>query len=701
MVSVGMKWGDSCRRGVCALALLLVSVVAQAQRDSLLQRVFSYPERVRSECSREGRPCLPTDTFTTNVYTKYRFEVARRNVTMLTVPNMFHIAHGRQRDFFGELYSTVQATDRKVIRSFRHVHVSNVRRRRSTLSNVRPYLTPSLYGVTLVDGTLLSPFHQANRNFYGYETKTIDSLSAIVSFEPKLANTQLVSGEAVVDHHTGRLKRVMMEGEYDMVRFKLYIQMGDSGLASLRVERCEANVVMSFLGNRINAYLLSLAGLPVTLSRDIDNVDSLQLISSLRPEPLTHDDSLSIQKTEVQKQEPPEEETAVDSVEVVHKDRYKEAADAVWDVIQDKMLNRIRADFGDADRHQLRIGPIFNPLYLGYSKSRGVTYRLRMDFQYRLGENSRLKWELNGGYSFKQKQVYYNMPVTWLFNERRDGYVRLELDGGNRITNSDVLEHVKQTHRGDTLDFNKLNLDYFRDLSLRLVGNYALTPKLAVQAGFVYHRRSAVDPTYFRQMQQPHVFRSFATLAEVAWRPLGLTGPVFTTDYEHAIPHTFNSDARYDRWEFDAAYQLHLPCTRVLSLRGGLGFYLSKGKKSYFLDYTNFRRNNIPGGWRDDNTGEFELLSSAWYNASDYYVRANATYESPLLVLSRMPWVGRLVERERIYLGVLAVRNYFPYIECGYGVTNRLCSVATFFAFSSHGYEGFGVRFGFELFSDW
>ena len=72
-----------------------------------------------------------------------------------------------------------------------------------------------------------------------------------------------------------------------------------------------------------------------------------------------------------------------------------------------------------------------------------------------------------------------------------------------------------------------------------------------------------------------------------------------------------------------------------------------------------------------------------------------------MLILNRLPWVGSLVERERIYFSALAVRNYFPFVEFGYGLTNRLCSVTTFFGFSPHGYEGFGFRFGFELFSDW
>lgn len=99
--------------------------------------------------------------------------------------------------------------------------------------------------------------------------------------------------------------------------------------------------------------------------------------------------------------------------------------------------------------------------------------------------------------------------------------------------------------------------------------------------------------------------------------------------------------------------------------------YTAKSHNSYFLDYINFREENIPGGWNDDWTCEFQLLNSNWYNASEYYARTNITYESPLMFLSRIPFVGRLMEMERIYANILVVEHLYPYIEYGYGFTNR------------------------------
>ena len=71
--------------------------------------------------------------------------------------------------------------------------------------------------------------------------------------------------------------------------------------------------------------------------------------------------------------------------------------------------------------------------------------------------------------------------------------------------------------------------------------------------------------------------------------------------------------------------------------------------------------------------------NSSWYNASRYYIRANLTYESPLMALTRTPFIGRLIEMERIYVNILQIQHInTPYIETGYGFTNRAFSMGIF-----------------------
>ena len=119
------------------------------------------------------------------------------------------------------------------------------------------------------------------------------------------------------------------------------------------------------------------------------------------------------------------------------------------------------------------------------------------------------------------------------------------------------------------------------------------------------------------------------------------------------------------------------------------------------MDYSNFRDENIPGGWDDDWSGNFQLLRSRVYNQSKYYIRGNVSFESPLLAASFLPLVGRYVERERIYLSSISLADTRLYSELGYGFTCRYVSLGFFASFFNTRFEEFGTKFTFELFRRW
>lgn len=48
------------------------------------------------------------------------------------------------------------------------------------------------------------------------------------------------------------------------------------------------------------------------------------------------------------------------------------------------------------------------------------------------------------------------------------------------------------------------------------------------------------------------------------------------------------------------------------------------------------------------------------------------------MLLSRIPYVGRFMEIERIYINTLFVEHLHPYVEYGYGFTNRFFSMGIF-----------------------
>ena len=475
-----------------------------------------------------------------------------------------------------------------------------------------------------------------------------------------------------------------------MVNFHITAEMGKAGVRSLMPKTCDIDASFHFVGNKIRASFHSVYDNPVFLPDTIVNSHDEKMMARVRPAPLP---------TEIKKLYARHDSVRSNADTTRLKKEDSMWKKILWNSFGDYVINRTKGNFGSDRQGAFRISPILNPLYLGYSGRRGITYKFKINGSYKFSLNSDIYMAFNAGYSFKQKQLYFKIPIRYNYNKKRNGYIGIEIGNGNRITNSSIVDQVKHESL-DSLDWDNMNLDYFKDLYVKFVTNYDISDKWSVQPGLVFHRRSAVDEAGFNIAGRPVSYYSLAPTMQVQFRPSGWDGPIITADYERGI-HAGKADMEYERFEFDVSWVKRFYSLRSLSLRLGNGFYTSKSKNSYFLDYSNFRDENIPGGWDDDWTGEFQMLNSNWYNVSEYYARANVTYESPLMILSRIPYVGRLMEMERIYMNVLFVEHLHPYIEYGYGFTNRFFSMGVFMATRNEKFEGFGCRFGFELFRDW
>lgn len=674
------------RHTLLLLALLSVtSGVRAIDRDTwfLMRRVFRYAASIDTTAGAER---------STYTYQKYHLHTVRRNAILLAVPTMYAVAHGGAREYVGESYDSVQVRGLYGLHPTRLLERTTIPHGRRTMPTLLRYLTPRLYDEALLDGYLLSPFHRRNRWYYRYRMDSVSRDTAFLSFRPRTHNTQLVEGRAKVEIWSGRVIEARISGEYDMIRFLLTADMGGEGSALLPWQ-CRLDSRFRFLGNDITMSYAARYGLTDSPGTAVTDRGDTTLMARVRPTPLTaHEHALFSQAAA-------RDTVAVDSSGVARR-RRRTFAQRMWDNVGEHLLGRIKSNFGSRDQGYLRISPILNPLYLGYSGRRGLTYKFDIRGSYYLSANSLIEARLKAGYSFKQHQFYYNVPVTWYFNRRREGYVRVETGNGNRITNSTVADAVKQ-QQTDSIDWEKMNLYYFRDMYAKLTLNYDLSSRFGVEVALVTHRRTAIDPTGFEAAGRPTRYISSAPMIEVRYRPWGYAGPVFSVDYERGIKGLFRSNTAYERYEIDGQYKISPTRLSAVQLRLGTGFYTNRGKDAFFLDYTNFHDNRIPGGWNDDWANNFELLDANWYNASEYYVRSNVTYESPMLILSWVPLAGRFVEKERFYVNALVVRHLHPYVEYGYGFTTRLFSIGAFVAQRNGRFDGVGCKFGFELFRRW
>ena len=643
--------------------------------DSLVfQRIIHYAQR------------LPQtgDTLHTNFYTSYHFKTERRNAALPLVPSMYAIARGK-REYAGETFSRVDICRNNVVNAVRRLDVGTIPKHRNAMPNMIKYIFPDIYGVTLFNRDVLSPFHEYNTSLYRYNISHLTGDRVEIVFMPRHYNTQLVSGKAIAEKSTGRLLTVKIDGEYDLLHFHVEAQMGEEDGYTLLPKVCDFTTTFRFIGNSISNTFHTVFNVPDHCPDSTFDMHDIGVMERVRPERLSTIHQRLYDELEQQSKQ--------DSAGTRrHNNRW-------WAMVEDHVINKTRGSFGSDGQGSFRLSPIFNPLFLSYSQRKGITYKLKLNTEYCFTDNQRLNMDFNAGYSFKQSLLYFKWPVRFTFDDRRNIYLQVETGLGNRITNANIVEQVKH-EQPDNIDWNKMNLDYFKDFYVKVANNYDISDHFSIMPGMSYHRRSAVDKTGFDMAGRPSKYYSIAPTLQLQYRPRGWRGIIITTDYERGV-NMGKAHMDYERLEADMSWQKKYRSLQCLSLRLGGGCYTSRSKESYFLDYINFRENNIPGGWNDDWACDFQLLNSNWYNASKYYVRTNVTYESPLMLLAKLPWIGRIMEMERIYMNTLFVEHLNPYIEYGYGFTNRYFSMGAFLSTRNSRFGEVGFRFAFELFRNW
>ncbi len=685
--------GHSLLKGLGRLSLLLVvyhlslaASFAQSTDSLLLARMFNYCKNYEDSIS----------GFKSNVYIKHLYQTEKRNFTLWCVPSMYAIASGR-RSFVSEQYSRLTFKEDGELENLRQVYYTTIPHNRRAMPTLLEFITPELYGETLYGDHILSPFNRVNRIFYRYSTAWLNNHQTRLYFRPrKVSNTQLVKGLATIDTETGRIVDATLIGEFDMMHFQTMTMQGDEGARAMLPKFCRTSVDFKFLGNHISSLFEASYDCPITLPDTVSVKGDRQLIDSIRPYSLSPaEQAIYDQRDSLRAKRQQADTVVIDSALQQPKRRKHNYWKEIGGVVGESLVQRMRFT---SEQGYVRLSPIINPQYISYSRRKGFSYRFKLGAQLNLDDNKALTMNTRFGYNFKQRKFYFNLPIRLEYNYRdRDAYAEIAWASGNRIYNSTVEDELRK-QIGDDVSLDGMNLDQFDDWKMHFINVLPLNNRLAVEVGMVFHQRKAVNKKGMIQMGMPHEYRSLAPALSVKTRPWR-EGPLFTIDYERGLPGK-NDFMTYERWELDASLKHRMHRLQTLNLRVGAGFYTLRDK-NFFMDYSNFRDENLPEGWDDDWSGNFQLLRSRMYNASDYYIRGNVSYESPLMVISLVPLVGRYVERERIYLSSLSIAHTRLYSELGYGITCRYFSMGAFASFLNTRFQEIGTKFTFELFRRW
>ena len=665
------------------LLCMSVSIIAKEKEEALiLNRIYEYRKANLSEFK----------SLEENIYMKFRYNVEKRNFALWLIPTTYVLAKD-PREYIRESYSTAKFKDVHNFDVNSQVLTGTVRHNHMAMPTLVDFMTPDIYDMAFYEGHVLSPFNKHNRRYYRYTQISLMNGATRIDFRPKLYNTQLLNGYAIVETETGRILRTVLNGEFDMITFRTEITQNEKEGRTLMPAKCNTAATFRFLGNRITVLFNAYYNCPTTLPDSITSISSRELMDSIRPIPLNRLDK-AIYEAYDKEREASDLAAAADTVP--HKPNLWKKI--FWDTIGETLVTPIDAQTKSGGAY-FRISPIINPLYVSYSGSRGFRYKMKFRSLFRFSQHRYLNIEPTIGYNFKQNQLYFTIPVQMVYNPKRNGYAEIIYGNGNRISNGTVMDAINEAHH-DSIDFTNTDIDQFYDNYLRLYNNIMVFDWLDIETGILVHQRKAVNPEVMHQYGVPDEFRSFAPILGIKLQPWLNKGPLFAIDWERSIKGVNGSNLEYDRWEFDAQWKYRIPGLRLLNMRAGAGFYTKK-TTDYFLDFANFHDENLPEGWDDDWSGNFQLLSGREYNESNYYIRANLSYESPLLFATWIPYLGKYIEKERFYFSGVLLEHSKPYFELGYGFTNRYISVGAFASFRNRHFAEFGMKFDFEIFKRW
>ena len=434
---------------------------------------------------------------------------------------------------------------------------------------------------------------------------------------------------------------------------------------------------------------------------------------SLRPTPLDNSELYIYKRYKAR----------TDSMNYIQKETTKPFKKNIWGSVGDFFLTD--SDWKLSNNATLQNSPFINPLMFSYSKTTGIAYRQDLNFNTTFRNSQSLHVGTRLGYNFTHNEFYWNAGAEYQYWPEHMGTVRVNVGNGNRIGNSRIIDELKKIPSDSIIDFDKLNLDLFKDLNFEISNHLEITNGLSVGLGFMFHRRTPAEhpEESFRQVELPEnvteglkanirpQYNSFAPRIRVEWTPgqyyymngrqkinLKSRFPTFIVDYERGLRNIFKSTGVYERIEFDMQHHIRTGLLSDLYYRIGMGLFTNQ-EETYFVDFVNFRKSNLPEGWNDEIGGVFQALNGRWYNASPYYVRGHISYEAPFLVLRHLIKYTNHIQNERLYLNMLTMDHLGPYFELGYGIGTFVFDMGLFLSLENFKQIGFGYKFTFELFS--
>lgn len=588
----------------------------------------------------------------------------------------------------------------------------------------------SIYNEYMITDHLLSPLQRENAKCYCYRVDSVRGPLVYISFKERRRNTQLVNGSFVYDVSRQCVKSMVFSGEYGFLLFTMRVDMGDRGNECYWPKKAELEFKYRYLGNvfdgrclfvqRYHAMEDDYSFKPAKKDKydvteeylvSIDTarvvVDSMT-VASLRMMPLS--------KAEKAYYTEAEERRAA----ILRSNREKQIADS----LAGKKVTpwyKVVGTVGEmlVNRHVFDISPksyfrISSP-HLSYSGWKGVSYRQDVRFQHTSKEDRSFSFGATGGYNFRPKQFVWRLESDYVYSPLSNAMLSFRLgntgiergsgglsddDGGSIITpDTDGGDEEKKNHSV-----------IFNDIEMLIEHSFEPVSGLKLLVGGVYHDRrpTHISRERLQEIGMKESYKSFAPRLNVEFTPcqryyrknnkrvaVGSDWPTVCVDWENGISGLFDSDSKYEKWEFTIAKDWTLDALHKIMAKVGGGFFTHRENVD-FVEYRFFYNGIIDYNWNDDVTGVFQLLEGKYYNDAYRYLRGHVAYETPTLLLRALN--TRYLRSERFYLNALITPQIMPYLEVGYGISSHIADLSGFISFERAKYSRAGVKFTLHLF---
>lgn len=724
---------------ICLLAVMLLfplGLMAEGDNGYIPNKPKVDPLILRNIFSYSPFYARAVDEYKAELYLKGRVKVHKSNKLIRYIPSMFRLEKG-VNDYILESVSEMHYMAPDVYNRKVKALSTTFPRDKGQIVDLTDFLNMNIYSSSIMTNKLLSPLDEKSSRYYHYLLDTVAEYRGYNQYKilivPKFKGTQLVNGYVWVDGIDFTIRETYMEGKFDMNTFKLHTIMGDGGDESFLPVKLHLNVEFKFMGNHLEmdagawmkyqsvAYNTDGKRRKSTKKHFHDLTEFYQLtcdttklitdkemFNDFRPFPLTMEEDSLYQAWSDRK-------SNKELKEVMEPEKKSKV---FWGQVGDALIGSYNVNISGIG--SVRCSPLINPVMLSYSHSKGLSYKQKFKYNRLFPSGRILKVTPQVGYNFTHKDLYVKGDLSFLYWPEKQGSFDVSVGNGNRIYSSVVLDKLKALS-DNALDFENMELDYFKDIYLNTFHSFEPVNGLYIKTGVSVHWRSLVNRQRkelmeiidkIERMKIRSEYNSFSPRIRIEWTPgmyYYMNGrrkmnvkskmPTFILDYERGLKGVFGSEEGHERWEFDMQQIIKLNQIRSLAYRVGGGMFTRKDNM-YFVDFVNFKRSNIPEGWNDEIGGTFQLLDGHWYNSSRQYWRGNVTYESPfifLLPLNR--WLG-MVQHERLYGGVLFMPHLNPYVELGYGIETHVFDVGMFVSCINGKYDSFGFKFTFELFND-